>query len=237
MKKEEVKNMFDSIAKHYDFLNHFLSLGIDRQWRKRVIIILKNYKLKTPNFELQNILDLATGTGDLAIEALVLKPGKITGIDISEEMLKIGQHKIKSKGLDEKITLVKGDGEHLPFSDKSFNAATIGFGIRNYENPLTGLKEIYRVLDNKGVLIVLEFSKPSAFPVKQIYNFYFYSLLPIIGKFVSKSKAAYKYLPESVSAFPDGDGFLKLMIQAGFVNAKSIKLTLGIASIYVGEKK
>lgn len=235
-KKLQVEQMFNSIASHYDFLNHFLSLGIDKRWRKKVIKILINYKLQTTNYELRTILDLATGTADLAISALALKPDKITGIDISEEMLKIGQQKIDAKRLNENIQLIKGDGEHLPFPDNTFNAATIGFGIRNYENPLNGLKEIYRVLDNKGILAVLEFSKPKTFPVKQIYNFYFRVLLPLFGRLISKSKTAYTYLPESVSSFPDGNDFLQLMTTAGFTNTKSHKLSFGIASIYTGEK-
>jgi demethylmenaquinone methyltransferase/2-methoxy-6-polyprenyl-1,4-benzoquinol methylase len=204
-------------------------LGIDKRWRKKVVKILKNSHPST-------ILDLATGTGDLAIEASLLSPDKITGIDISEEMLKIAQQKIDKKGLNEKILLIKGDGEHLPFSDNSFNAATIGFGIRNYENPLNGLKEIYRVLDNNGVLAVLEFSKPKKFPVKQIYNFYFKFLLPFFGRLISKSKTAYTYLPESVSTFPDDTDFLKLMTGAGFTNTRFHKLSFGIVSIYIGEK-
>lgn len=242
--KEEVRNMFDSISKHYDFLNHFLSMGTDRRWRKKVIKILKNYQLSTNNYQLSSILDLATGTGDLAIaEATLLVadsasyPVKITGIDISEKMLEIAQKKIESYGLKDKIELMLADGENLPFSNNTFDAATIAFGIRNYEAPLKGLQEIYRVLAHNGILAGLEFSRPSAFPVKQMYNLYFQSILPFTGRLISKSKTAYSYLPDSVSSFPDGNDFLKLMNDAGFVNTRFQKLSLGIASIYTGEKR
>jgi demethylmenaquinone methyltransferase / 2-methoxy-6-polyprenyl-1,4-benzoquinol methylase len=228
-KKEEIERMFDSISKRYDFLNHFLSLGIDKLWRRKVVrVIGKSNPLK--------IIDLATGTGDLAIAASAIENSKVDGIDISEQMLEIGRKKIKAQGQSERINLTQADGEHIPFNDNSFNAATIGFGIRNYENPLKGLKEIYRVLDNNGVLAILEFSKPTIFPVNLIYKFYFRAILPLVGRMVSKSENAYTYLPDSVFAFPDGQAFLNLMTEAGFKNVYQIKLTFGIASIYVGEK-
>jgi demethylmenaquinone methyltransferase / 2-methoxy-6-polyprenyl-1,4-benzoquinol methylase len=235
-KKEEVRQMFDNISGHYDFLNHFLSLGIDKGWRRRVIKIINDYHLSTKNYELSTILDIATGTADLAIEAASLKAHKIIGIDISNELLKIGQYKIAKRGLNSLIQLIEADGENIPFPDNHFDAETIAFGIRNFEDPLKGLKEMYRVLNNNGILAVLEFSKPTVFPVNFIYWFYFRGILPVIGRLISKSKNAYTYLPDSVYSFPHGKEFLKLMNAAGFSNSRQIKLSFGIASIYLGEK-
>ena len=228
--KEEIRKMFDNVSKHYDFLNHFLSMNIDKSWRRKVIAIHKTYNPK-------QIVDLATGTADLAIAAIELNPDKITGIDISSKMLEIGRKKIESLGLTDKIELINADGENIPFGDNKFDAATIAFGIRNYAEPQKGLKEIYRVLNYDGLLTVLEFSKPTVFPFNLIYRFYFKVMLPVIGRLVSKSKNAYTYLPESVYAFPDGNSFLKLMQEAGFKETKQQKLTFGIASIYTGKKK
>lgn len=228
-KKKQVAQMFDNIAGKYDFLNHFLSMGIDKIWRRKVVNYLKKYQP-------ENILDIATGTGDLAITALKLNPEKIIGIDISQEMLNIGKIKLKRKGIEDKIELLKGDSENIEFPDESFDAAMVAFGVRNFENLQKGLQEINRVLKSGKALIVLEFSKPKIFPVKQIYNFYFSNILPFIGKIFSKDNAAYTYLPESVNAFPEGKNFLNELQKAGFKNNKEKRLTFGIASIYIAEK-
>jgi demethylmenaquinone methyltransferase / 2-methoxy-6-polyprenyl-1,4-benzoquinol methylase len=228
-KKEQVQTMFNNIAPKYDFLNHFLSLGIDILWRKKAVALLKHEK---PS----RILDIATGTADFALEALALNPEKIIGIDISEGMLEVGRKKIEKKNLQHKIELIQADSESMPFQDEEFNAITVAFGVRNFENLLKGLKEMNRVLKYSGTAVVLEFSKPRAFPVKQLYSFYFFKILPFIGKIVSKDNAAYTYLPESVGAFPDGKDFLKVMEEAGFKNVYQKPLMFGIASIYVGNK-
>lgn len=228
-KKEQVAQMFDNISPRYDFLNHFLSLGIDILWRKKAIGLLKKEAPKT-------ILDIATGTGDFAIEALVLKPEKIIGVDISEGMLSFGREKIKKLGMDSVIELRSGDSENLPFADNSFDAIIVSFGVRNFENLSRGLSEMNRVLRPGGSCVVLEFSKPRKFPFKQLYNFYFEHILPVIGKLVSKDQAAYTYLPESVQAFPDGENFLQVFEKAGFTHTQCILLTFGISSIYFGKK-
>ena len=224
-KKEQVATMFNNISKKYDFLNHFLSLGIDIVWRKKAIRLLKDTKPK-------QILDIATGTGDFAIAALKIKPTKITGIDISEGMLNVGKEKIKKKGLENLIELKLGDSENLEFKDNTFDAYTVGFGVRNFENLEKGLTEMLRVLKPNGTAIILEFSKPKAFPIKQIYNFYFNKMLPGIGKLVSKDNSAYTYLPESVDAFPDGKKFIEILTKIGYKNPETITLMFGIASIY-----
>jgi len=228
-KKEQVAEMFNNISPSYDFLNHFLSLGIDVWWRKKAIAFLKNENPKS-------ILDIATGTGDLAIEALSLNPVKITGVDISEGMLEIGRQKIKKKNLDKIIELQLGDSERLLFEDNTFDAVTVAFGVRNFENLEKGLSDIFRVLKPGGTFVVLEFSKPVTFPVKQLYNFYFNSILPFFGKLISKDNSAYTYLPESVKSFPDGENFTRLLKKTGFNNTKMKPLTFGIATIYVGKK-
>jgi len=227
-KKEQVALMFNNIAKRYDFLNHFLSLGIDKIWRRKTINQLEGLKPEL-------ILDVATGTADLAIEALKLQPKKITGIDISTAMLEIGKKKIEQKNYDS-IELIEGDSENLQFENKSFNAVTVAFGVRNFENRPKGLSEMYRILKPGGKAVILEFSKPTQFPVKQIYNLYFNFILPAWGKFFSKDNSAYSYLPESVNNFPNGQAFLDELEKAGFINTKSISLTFGIACIYSGEK-
>jgi len=229
-KKEQVALMFDKIAVKYDFLNHFLSMGIDRTWRTKTISELKDIRPAT-------ILDIATGTGDLAIEALKLNPSKVNGIDISEGMLAIGREKLKKKGLDSKIELSLGDSEQILFGDCSFDAATCAFGVRNFANLSKGLSEIYRILKPNGKVAILEFSKPKSFPFKQIYNFYFFKILPFWGRRFSKDNSAYTYLPESVQAFPDGKDFLAELEKVGFVSVKARVLTLGIASIYTAVKK
>jgi demethylmenaquinone methyltransferase/2-methoxy-6-polyprenyl-1,4-benzoquinol methylase len=228
-KKEQVREMFNNISKRYDLLNHLLSLGIDRLWRKKSISYLKE---KPAN----KILDIATGTGDFAIEALSLKPDSIVGVDISELMLEQGKIKIKRKGYDNIIELEVGDAENLRFEDETFNAATVGFGVRNFENLTKGLMEINRVLKKDSKLVVLEFSKPHAFPVKQLYHLYFNKILPFIGSFISNDSRAYSYLPESVNAFPEGPEFIEIMTNCGFNDIIQKKLMNGIASIYVGKK-
>lgn len=229
-KKQNVRQMFDAIAGTYDFLNHLLSFGIDIYWRKKAVGLLKlSHSLK--------ILDIATGTGDFAIEAVKLNPQKIIGIDISEKMLSIAKEKIRKLHLEGKIKFQLADCENLPFENNSFDAVTVGFGVRNFENLDKGLKEMHRVLKKDGKIVILEFSKPKAFPIKNIFNFYFKNILPFIGKFISKNREAYAYLPQSVQNFPDGEEFLNIMKNTGFNNLQQIPLTFGIASIYIGGKK
>ena len=228
-KKEQVATMFNNIARRYDFLNHFLSLGIDILWRKKAIKLLKKDKPKL-------ILDIATGTADFAIEALSLNPDKITGIDISKGMLDVGRIKLQQRKLDHKIELIQADSENLPFSEHSFDAIIAAFGVRNFENLEKGISNMHRVLKKDGKVIILEFSKPRMFPVKQIYNFYFNNLLPYFGKLISKDVAAYSYLPESVNAFPDGQDFLDVLNAQGFKETVCYPLLFGIASIYSGRK-
>ncbi|RLD25124.1 MAG: bifunctional demethylmenaquinone methyltransferase/2-methoxy-6-polyprenyl-1,4-benzoquinol methylase UbiE [Bacteroidetes bacterium] len=228
-KKEQVADMFNNISPRYDLLNHTLSLGIDILWRKKAIRILKP-------FAPQNVLDIATGTGDFAVEAIKLKPKKIIGVDISEGMLDVGRKKVAQKGLTDLIELSLGDAENLSFEDNKFDAIIVAFGVRNFENLRKGLDEMFRVTSEGGHVMIIEFSKPAKFPVKQLYNFYFNSILPKIGKLVSKDNAAYQYLPESVAAFPDGQTFLKILNEVGYKEAKCIPLTFGISSIYWARK-
>jgi demethylmenaquinone methyltransferase/2-methoxy-6-polyprenyl-1,4-benzoquinol methylase len=228
-KKQQVARMFDSISNKYDFLNHFLSLGIDIRWRKKAIKLLApgNPKL---------ILDVATGTGDFAVEALTLNPDKVLGVDISEGMLEVGRKKMKDRGLDSKIELHTGDSENLPFEENKFDAVIVAFGVRNFENLEKGLAEMRRVLKPGGRVVVLEFSKPRSFPFKQLYHFYFTFILPKIGKLVSRDPAAYTYLPESVQAFPDGEKFVTILNQLGYKETACKPLTLGISSLYTAIK-
>ena len=230
-KKTKVESMFDSIAWRYDFLNHFLSFGIDRLWRKRAIRIISMH-CKNPE-----ILDVATGTGDLAIAAMKINPLKITGIDISLNMLEIGKEKIIRKGLSDRIELLQGDSENIPFADNSFDVAMAAFGVRNFSDPLKGLAEMNRVLRGNGMILVLEFSKPSGLLFRSVFDFYFRNILPSVGRLFSKDKSAYSYLPDSVYKFPDNEEFLRLLEKAGFSSARQIKLTGGVASIYTGLKK
>lgn len=228
-KKEQVATMFNNIAHRYDLLNHLLSLGIDKWWRWRMINQLKDIQPKS-------ILDVATGTGDVALASMRLKPTKIIGVDISKEMLAVGKEKIIAKDLENTIDLQLGDAENLAFTNNSFEAITVAFGVRNFEHLEKGLGELYRVLRPKGKLVVLEFSKPKMFPIKQIYNAYFTYVLPLIGKFISKDQSAYTYLPDSVKACPEGETFLNILQTIGFKSTKCINLTFGICSIYVGSK-
>lgn len=228
-KKEQVEKMFDNIAPKYDFLNRLLSLGIDKWWRYVAINKLKPVQPKT-------ILDVATGTADLALASLRLKPEKVIGIDISEQMLAIGKEKVKACKQENIITLQQADAENLPFEDNTFDAITVAFGVRNFENLQKGLSELHRVLKPSGKLVVLEFSKPKIFPVKQLFGIYFKYILPFIGKLVSKDNKAYTYLPESVQAFPEGNEFVSILQQTGFKQTICSALTLGISSIYTGIK-
>ncbi len=229
-KKEQVSQMFDNIAKNYDFLNRFLSFRFDVLWRKKAIKLLKADQPKV-------ILDVATGTADVALETYKqLQPEKIIGVDISNEMLAVGRTKIAKKELSDIITLENGDSENLRFESNTFDAITVAFGVRNFENLEKGLGEMQRVLKKGGKLVVIEFSQPTIFPFKQLYNFFFKYILPTIGKLISKDPKAYKYLYESVQAFPDGKNFEAIMQKKGFHSTKSIPLTLGICSIYIGKK-
>ena len=230
-KKAAVESMFDSIAWRYDFLNHFLSFNFDRIWRRRAIKIISR------SFNSPVILDVATGTGDLAIAAMKLNPSAISGIDISQKMLEIGRLKIEKLGLNGKIELINADSENIPFGDKVFDVAMVAFGVRNFSDPSKGLSEMKRVIKEGGMIMVLEFSKPSGFPFKPLYNFYFRNILPLFGRFFSKDKAAYRYLPDSVMKFPDNEEFLSLLRNAGFSAAHQEKLTGGVASIYTGFRK
>ncbi|HSN08118.1 MAG TPA: bifunctional demethylmenaquinone methyltransferase/2-methoxy-6-polyprenyl-1,4-benzoquinol methylase UbiE [Hanamia sp.] len=229
-KKKQVENMFDNIAFRYDFLNRFLSAGIDVGWRKKAIRQLVSSNPK-------NILDVATGTGDFALTCYeILKPEKITGIDISEGMLDIGRKKIEKAGLEQKIELLKGDSEAILFDDNTFDAVTVAFGVRNFENLEKGLDEIKRVLKPGGKLIVLEFTKPSVPVVKQLYNFYMNTITPKIGKIIAKNNEAYQYLNDSVLQFPEKESFIHILNQSDYRNAFYKTLTLGICSIYCAEK-
>lgn len=230
-KKVQVEEMFDNVAARYDFLNRFLSLRIDTLWRKKAISYLVDSK---PQF----ILDVATGTADLALEInKQLNPAKIIGLDLSEQMLAVGRKKIHKANLDNKIEMVKGDSENLNFKDNNFDAVTISFGVRNFENLDKGLLELYRVLKNSGKLVVLEFSNPKGFPVKQLFGFYFKFILPFISKLVNKNSGnAYKYLPESVKYFPEGNDFANHLRNCGFNNIIVKPLTFGTCTVYVAQK-
>ncbi len=228
-KKEEVADMFDNIASNYDFLNHLLSMGIDITWRKKAVRMLKPFAPK-------QMIDIATGTGDFALECLSLNPDKITGVDISNQMLEVGRQKMQKKGVSDKIEMKYGDSENLPFEDNQFDALTVAFGVRNFQNLEAGLSEMSRVLKPGAPAAVIEFSTPQRFPFKQLYWFYFKNILPTLGKIVSKDARAYTYLPESVETFPHGDKFATIMKNCGFKEVQVIPLTLGIASIYFGKK-
>lgn len=228
-KKKQVAKMFDNIAPRYDFLNHLLSLNVDHYWRWRMINRLKKLQPK-------KILDVATGTGDVAIAAMRLKPEKIVGVDISAEMLEVGKGKMKKKKFDKVVTMKLGDAENLEFANNSFDAITVAFGVRNFEDLQKGIAELNRVLKPNGKLVVLEFSKPKRFPIKQFYNFYFKYILPLVGRFFSSDDSAYTYLPASVQAFPEGSEFINILSQSGFKSTKWIPLTFGISSIYEGTK-
>ncbi|WP_127845366.1 bifunctional demethylmenaquinone methyltransferase/2-methoxy-6-polyprenyl-1,4-benzoquinol methylase UbiE [Psychroflexus aestuariivivens] len=228
-KKKQVEQMFDNISENYDGLNRVISFGIDTKWRKKLIDIVKASKPKS-------ILDIATGTGDLAIALADSEAEKIIGLDISAGMLKVGEAKIKKKNLDKRIEMVQADSEKLPYSDNSFDAITVAFGVRNFETLDKGLAEIYRVLRPGGIFVVLETSVPTRFPFKQGYKFYSNYILPNIGKFFSKDKSAYKYLSESASVFPYGKKFNNILKKIGFIDVKDRPQTFGVATIYSASK-
>lgn len=228
-KKEQVATMFNNIAGKYDFLNHFLSLGIDKAWRKKAI---KEIAKVSP----KKILDVATGTGDLAIAAATLQPNKIVGVDIADQMLAVGREKLKAQKLTDMISLQVADSEALPFDDNSFDAITCAYGVRNFEHLSVGLQEMSRVLRPGGALAILEFSHPKQFPIKQGYQFYFKYILPALGKVVSKHSTAYTYLPESVMAFPEGKQFCEILTQCGFTQPVARPLTFGITTLYTATK-
>jgi len=229
--KEGIGNMFDSIAWRYDFLNHLLSFGIDRRWRRRAV----NEISKT--FKNPEIIDVATGTGDLAIEAVRINPLKISAIDISENMLKIGKEKVKKFNLEHLIEFVRCESENICFKDESFDVAMVAFGVRNFTDPVGGLSEMKRVLRTNGMIVVLEFSHPDGTIFKHLYNIYFGHILPFVGSLFSKHRKAYKYLNESVIRFPEKEEFVSMMTSAGFTNINQTRLTGGIASIYTGFRK
>jgi demethylmenaquinone methyltransferase / 2-methoxy-6-polyprenyl-1,4-benzoquinol methylase len=227
--KSEVRQMFNHIAPRYDLLNSMLSLGIHKSWKRKVIRLYKHDHVKS-------FLDVATGTADLAIKAVSLKPESIYGVDISADMLAIGEEKVKKLGLENLIKLTVGDSEMLPFEDNSFDAVTVGFGVRNFENLEKGLAEMYRVLKPGAKVVILEFSTPTKTPFRQLYKFYFANILPLIGRMISGSRTAYQYLPDSVSKFPAGRDFLSIMESVGYSDTACKQLTWGIASIYTGKK-
>ena len=228
-KKEQIEKMFDSISGRYDFLNRFLSLGTDIYWRK---LMVNRLRKKQP----KNILDIATGTADVAIAMRKISPDQIIGLDLSEGMLEIGREKLKKKGLSQLIQLVKGDSENLPYQENTFEAVTVAFGVRNFENLLKGLSEMNRVMKPGGKVVILEFSRPRIFPIKQLYDFYFRYFCPWWGKLISKDDSAYRYLYESVNVFPEGENFLEVAQKAGFKELKAERVTFGIVSLYTGVK-
>jgi demethylmenaquinone methyltransferase / 2-methoxy-6-polyprenyl-1,4-benzoquinol methylase len=228
-KKEEVAEMFNNISAKYDFLNHFLSLGIDKIWRKKAVKMLKEIKP-------QRILDIATGTGDFAIESLSLNPKEVIGLDISEGMLEKGREKMIKRKIDHIISMQLGDSENIPYEDNYFDALTVGFGVRNFENLEEGLSEMLRVVRPGGKILILEFSKPKKFPVKQYYAFHSKYIIPFFGKRISKDEKAYAYLPESVAAFPEGREMELILEKLNYKNVKSHLVSGGIATIYAGTK-
>ena len=228
-KKEQVTQMFDTISGSYDGLNRVISFGIDIKWRNRVVKILKK---KNP----KNILDIATGTGDLAINLVKTGAEQIIGLDISRGMLEVGKKKVADKDLNTTIKMIVGDSENLPFEDDSFDAVTVAFGVRNFENLEKGLSEIYRVLKPSGTFVVLETSVPTKSPFKQGYGFYTKNILPLIGKLFSKDRSAYAYLSESASVFPYGQAFNNILGKIGFIAMENRPQTFGVASIYIATK-
>jgi demethylmenaquinone methyltransferase/2-methoxy-6-polyprenyl-1,4-benzoquinol methylase len=228
-KKEEVAQMFNNISARYDFLNHFLSLGIDHIWRRKAVNKLREIQPK-------RILDLATGTGDFAIALLKLNPTQIIGMDISSGMLDVGKNKMKAKNVSHIIDMQLGDSENMPFEEGYFDAVTVGFGVRNYENLEKGLTEMLRVTRSGGKIVILEFSKPKRFPIKQAFGFYSRFIIPFFGKRISKDEKAYAYLPESVAAFPEGKAFTDILSKLGYKQVDATLVSGGIATIYSGIK-
>lgn len=229
-KKEQVSDMFDNISPKYDLLNRIMTMRIDIIWRKKAIKLLKS-------LQPQLMLDVATGTGDFAIESIgILQPAKIIGVDISPGMLEVAKEKITKKGLQQQFEVQLGDSENLQFEDNTFDAVTVAFGVRNFENLEKGLSEIRRVLKPGGKAIILELSNPKAFPVKQLFHFYFHRIVPFIGRFISKDASAYSYLPESVSKFPDGNRFAAITEKVNFSATRVLPQTFGFCTIYEATK-
>lgn len=228
-KKEQVAQMFDTISKNYDDLNRVISFGIDVKWRKKVVQIIGKTNPK-------QILDIATGTGDLAIMMAGLNPDRVVGLDISSGMLEVGKQKIGKQNLSDTIDMIVGDSENMPFDDNTFDAITVSFGVRNFANLDKGLTEIRRVLKPGGTLVILETSVPTKFPYKQGYRFHTAVILPIIGKLFSKDKVAYSYLSESANSFPFGEKFNNILLKNGFTTAIDKPVTFGVASIYIATK-
>jgi demethylmenaquinone methyltransferase/2-methoxy-6-polyprenyl-1,4-benzoquinol methylase len=224
-KKQQVEEMFDNISPRYDFLNHFLSLGVDYSWRTKV-------RKNVNSFGAKRILDVATGTADLAIELIKIPQASVVGVDISQGMLDFGQIKLNQKQLTNRIVLQQADSEKLPFQDAEFDAVTVSFGVRNFENLLAGLAEMQRVLKPGGPMVVLEFSKPTNPVFSRLYWFYFKNILPLLGKMLSRSTNAYTYLPQSVAAFPEGEEFVAKAKSVGFSNVTYKPLTFGICTMY-----
>ena len=229
-KKEQVAQMFDTISENYDGLNRVISFGIDVKWRKKVLQLVSDKNPKT-------VLDIATGTGDLAILMTNTIAEKIIGVDISAGMLEVGRNKIKSKNLSDKIEMILADSENMPFEDNTFDAITVAFGVRNFENLEKGLAEILRVLKPNGIFVILETSVPDKTPFKQGYTFYSKNILPLIGKLFSKDDSAYQYLSESASVFPYGEVLNNILRKIGFIEVKAMPQTFGVATIYSASKK
>ncbi|WP_304141197.1 bifunctional demethylmenaquinone methyltransferase/2-methoxy-6-polyprenyl-1,4-benzoquinol methylase UbiE [Mesoflavibacter zeaxanthinifaciens] len=229
-KKEQVTKMFDTISKDYDGLNRVISFGIDIKWRKKVVEIVKKQQPKT-------ILDIATGTGDLAINLAETSAEEIVGLDISPGMLEVGKEKVKAKQLDNRVKMIIGDSENMPFEDNTFDAITVAFGVRNFETLENGLKDILRVLKPGGTFVILETSVPTKFPFKQGYKVYSKFILPSIGRLFSKDKTAYKYLSESASVFPYGEALNNILRNIGFINVEDKPQTFGVATIYTASKR
>jgi demethylmenaquinone methyltransferase/2-methoxy-6-polyprenyl-1,4-benzoquinol methylase len=229
LRKKQVEEMFDNISGNYDGLNRIISLGTDEKWRRKVVALVK---AQNP----ESILDIATGTGDLAIKMGDSGADKIVGLDLSEGMLDVGRKKISKKKLEGKIEMIQGDSEALPFEDNSFDAVTVAFGVRNFENLEKGLKEIFRVLKPGGIFVVLETSVPTKFPFKQGYKVYSSLVLPLVGKIFSKDQDAYSYLSKSAASFPYGKAFNNILKKSGFINIQDQPQTFGVATIYVASK-
>ena len=227
-KKNQVKQMFNKIAGQYDFLNRFLTFGIDNIWRTIAVKKIKNNP--------KNVLDIATGTADLAIITAKYTNAEIIGLDISDQMLKVGKEKITKNKLDSRIKLINGDAENLLFTNETFDAITVGFGVRNFENLEKGLNEIFRVIKKGGYVAILEPSYPEKFPLKQLFNFYFETLTPIIGNLISKDYKAYSYLSKSVKNFPSSNNFIDQLKQIGFSKCNHYSLTFGVVSLYIAIK-
>jgi len=228
-KKQQVESMFDNISGNYDSLNRVISLGIDQSWRKKVIKKIIDHQPDT-------VLDVATGTGDLVIALEKSSAKELIGLDISKGMLKTGEEKIKAKNLQSRIVMQHGDAEAIPYDDNYFDAITVAFGVRNFENLEKGLIEMHRVLKPGGLVVILETAVPTKFPFKQFYKLYSNNILPLIGKVFSKDKSAYRYLSESASIFPYGEAFNNILKKSGFIEVKDEPQTLGVASIYTATK-